>query len=70
MFPASSLSNHDGNKSFIALVPPLDGEKLDPLSRLDVESREVLGHHGGDVVAQDVGVPDNSRVVNNLGPIL
>ena len=46
--------------------PPLDGKELDPLPRLDVEPREVLGHHGRDVVAKDVGVPDDGGVVDDL----
>ena len=47
-------------------APPLDRKELDPLSRLDVKSGKVFLHQSRDVVAEDVRVPDDRRVVHNL----
>ena len=46
--------------------PPLDREELHSLARLNVKPREIFAHHGGDVVAEDVCVPDDRRVVDDL----
>jgi hypothetical protein len=45
---------------------PLDREQLDSLAGLDVEPWKVFLHQGRDVVAQDVRVPDDRRVVHHL----
>lgn len=47
------------------VVPPLHGEKLDPLARLLLELGEALVLDMCHVVAQDCGVPPYRRLVHD-----